>query len=583
MRPAIIAITLAIGLLLAAGQAAGKEVAKVIVFPGSPVEFGIVNADNASLLDVTILTGKGSVRLLSIISDNNITWYKVAPLSPSKFFSYVPVLLSGDKIYVFGAQGTTFQRLGFLVGTLSLRELRGETTLIEPRTGGNETLYIIPIGIEPVKTQHGFHVLYLVANLVNTRSTGNATYEKEYVFKGVVFFRIGLEKLTINATLFPIKDVAILAQHVVGNTVYVAGISASNTSLLTSPPRNLTLVIGALRGNTFSLHYYHVPSCDMPIAMDIQDNVLYLECAKPEEFQLSLLAVNTETWRIKWAMMYNVSVMFVGKVQPPVVMGKKIYVPIMNGLLVVDSETGRPLEALSIASTPTSRAPRVVGVNIWRIGGEHYVVLMNVVGRTITLVPLRLVEKAKCIQVGSIALGETKIVPKPIKPFPQGTESIQGKQLSINTSEGPSLVLVKYTNVSVKEVGITYPKKCKPQRFPAPTMTITKTTTTITLTAINTASTRASTTLANIMNSSSTGQSATKTGSTSSYGTTSLVEQSTTTPGTKAAVSATASTQAAMSSSTKAINHRGWKGAAVVAAIIVLAIVAVVALLVRRK
>ena len=582
MRSAIIAITLAIGLLLAASQATSKEVAKVIVFPGNPVEFGVVNADNASLLDVTILTGKGSVRLLGVISDTNITWYRVAPLSPGEFFSYAPVLLSGDKIYVFGAQGTAFQRLRFLVGTLSLRELRGETTLIEPRTSGNETLHIIPIGVEPVKTPWGSHVLYLVANLVKTRSTGNTTYEKEYVFKGVVFFSIGLEKLTINATLFPIKDVAILAQHAIDDTVYVAGISGPNVSQISIPPRNLSLVIGTLRGDTLSLHYYRVPECIMPIAMNIQDNMLYLECAKPEKFQLGLLAVNTKTWQIEWAIMYNVSGAFVGKIQPPIVMGKKIYVPIMNGLLVVDGKTGKPLKALSIASTPTSRAPRVVGANIWRIDSNNYVSLMNVESKTITLVPLRLVEKARCIQVGGIALGEVKIVSEPLKHSMLGKETIQGEQLTISTSPGPSLILVKYTNISVKEAEIKYSEKCRPQGFPTPTMTMT-TTTTITLTVINATSTRASITPANTMNPSSTKQSATKTGSTTPYGVTSSVEQSTTTSETKAAVSAAASTQATISSSTRAASRHGWKGAAAVAAIIVLAVVAAVALLVRRK
>ncbi len=583
MRPTIIVITLVIGLLLAASQATGKEVAKVIVFPGNPVEFGVVNADNASLLDVTIFTGRGSARLLGVISNSNIAWYRVAPLSLGEFFSYAPVLLSGDKIYVFGAQGTAFQRLRFLVGTLSLRELRGETTLIEPRTSGNETLRIIPIGIEPVKTPRGSHVLYLVANLVNTRSTGNATYEKEYAFKGVVFFRIGLEKLTINATLFPIKDVAILAQRVIDDTVYVAGISGSNISRISIPPRNLSLVIGALRGDTLSLHYYRVPECIMPIAMNIQDNMLYLECAKPEKFQLSLLAVNTKTWQIEWAMMYNVSGAFVGKIQSPIVMGKKIYVPIMNGLLVVDSETGRPLKALSIASTPTSRAPRVVGVNIWRIESNNYVSLMNVEGKAVILVPLELVEKARCMQVGEIALGEVKIVSEPLKYSILGQKTIQGEQLSISTSPGPSLILVKYTNVSVKEAEIKYPENCKPPGFPAPTMTITKTTTTITLTAINTTSTRSTTLPVNVTRPISTEQSAVRTSSTTLYSTTSSAPQ----PqgmgtNSKLVAPATASTTDT-TSSTKAINRHGWEGTVLIVSTVVLAVIGAMLLLILRK
>ncbi len=583
MRPTIIVITLVIGLLLAASQATGKEVAKVIVFPGSPVEFGVVSTGNTSLLDATIFVGKGGMRLLGILSDDNVTWYKVAPLSPSKFSSYAPVLLSGDKIYVFGAQGTAFQRLRFLVGTLSLRELRGETTLIEPRTGGNETPHIIPIGIEPVKTPRGSHVLYLVANLVNTRSTGNATYEKEYVFKGVVFFRIGLEKLTIDATFFPARNVAILAQHVIDDEVYVAGISGSNISQISIPPRNLSLVIGALYGNTLSLHYYRVPECIMPIAMNIQDNMLYLECAKPEKFQLSLLAVNTKTWQIEWAMMYNVSGAFVGKIQPPIVMGKKIYVPIMNGLLVVDGETGRPLKALSIASTPTSRAPRVVGVNIWRIENNNYVSLMNVEGKAVILVSLRLVEKARCMQVGEIALGEVKIVSEPLKYSILGQKTIQGEQLSISTSPGPSLILVKYTNVSVKEAEIKYPENCKPQGFPAPTMTITKTTTTITLTAINTTTlTQTTITPTNTTKPLGTEQSVTKTGPTTPYGTTSPVKQSTTTPRNEASAPAAMSTSP-VASSAKVVNHHSWKEAAVATSIIVLAVIVAVALLARRK
>ena len=586
MRPAIIATVLAIGLLLAASQATAKEIAKAIVFPGSPVEFSVVNAGNSTLFDAAIFVGKGSVELLGVLSNGNITWYKVTSLSSSKFFSYAPVLLSDDKIYIFGAQGAALQRVRLLVGTLFLRELRGETTLIELRTSGNETLNIIPIGIQPVKAQQGSHVLYLVANLVKTRPIGNATYEKEYILNGIVFLVVGLEKLVVNATLFSIRDVAVLAQRAIGDTVYVAGISAPNVSQIPLPPRNLSLVIGILHGNTLSLHYYRASECIMPIAMDIQDNTLYLECTNPERFQLSLLAVNTRTWRIEWAMTYNVSAAFVGKVQPPVVIGDKIYTPVMNGLLVVNGGTGRPLKALSVAATPTTRAPRVIGVNIWRIGGEHYVALMNalmnVEGKTVTLIPLTLIEKAKCIQAGGIALGETKIAAKPLKLLPLGTKTIHGRRFGVNMSQGPSLILTKYANISEKDEAVTYPEKCRPQGFPTPTITITATTRTITLTAIATTTPSQTTTVSiNMTRPVSKEQSTTETGPIIHHSATSSVNP-VSTPGNKTGASAISSTPVATSSA-KAVNSHDWKRTTVAAALIALAVIGAATLLMRRK
>ena len=583
MRIVIIAVALAIGLLLAAHQAIGQETARVIVLPGHPIEFSIVKAGNVSLLDAAVFTGNESMRLLGVPSDNYITWYRVVPLNPSKFFSYAPILLSDDKVYVFGAQGTTFHRIRLLVGTLFLRELRGETTLIEPRISSNETLYIIPIGLQPISTPQGFHVLYLVANLVETRSARNTSYEDNYDFTGIAFFKIELEKLVVNATLFPLRGLAVLAQRVSGNTVYVAGVSASNISRLAPPPRNLTLVIGALRSDMLSLHHYRVQGCDMPIAMVVQDDTLYLECAKPESFQLGLLALNTKTWRIEWAMMYNAPAMLIGKVQPPVVMGKRIYVPIMNGLLVVDRESGEPLKALSIAATPEHPAPRVVSVNIWRIGGEYYVALTSVEGKKVTLIPLKLVEKAKCVQVGSIALGETKIASEPLKTLPLSTRIIHGERLSIITSRGPALALVRYTNVSEKEAGITYPESCEPQGFPALIATMTTTTRTVTLTLVTMATvTRTTTVPSNITGLTNTERPEIKTGSTTPYNITSPVEQNTSTSSNKSAASATTSTLAT-TSSTIAVDHRGWEGTTLVSIIVALAVIGVMLLLVRRK
>ena len=580
MRLVIVAIALAMSLLLVAQQVTSREVARVIVFPGHPIEFSVVRADNASLLDAAVFTGNESIRLLGIPSGSHITWYRVALLSPSKFFSYAPILLSGDKVYVFGAQGTTFQRVRLLVGTLLLRELRGETTLIEPRISSNETLYVIPIGLQPVRTPQGFHVLYLVANLVETRSAVNTSYEDKYSFTGIAFFRIGLEKLSVGATLFPLRGLAVLAQRVSGGTVYVAGISALNISRLVPPPMNITLVIGSLRGGELSLHYYRVQGCDMPIAMNVQDDTLYLECAKPESFRLGLLAVNTKTWRIEWAIMYNVSAMLVGKIQPPLVMDKRIYVPIMNGLLVIDRETGEPLKALLIAATSTHSEPRVVGVNIWRIGNDHYVALINVEGKRVTLIPLKLVEKAKCIQVGSIALGETKIAPKQLKYLPLGTKTIQGKQLSVDMSRGPLLILAKYANVSEKEAVISYPENCKPQGSPLLTSTMTATTRTVTPATITTMYT--STIPMNTSKLTSTEQSVIRTGPTTPYSTTSSVEQSTSTPSSRSATPAITST-ASTTSSTRTTKHRGCEGTALVIVITVLALIGAILLLMRRE
>ena len=582
MRLAIIAIALTIALLLAANQATGKEVAKAIVFPKPPLGFRIINSDNSTLFHATLFAGNGSIELLGVPGSSNITWYKVTPLSPSKFFSYTPILFAKDKVYVFGAIATTLEQIKqlrptLLVGTLSLRELEGKTMLLELGID-NRTMGIIPVRSQVIRTSKGSHVLYLVADLVRSKPRGNNSSHEELGPAGFALLEIELERTRPSATIFPAHDIVVMAGYVKGdNKVYVAGIGSTTIPEMIQELKNITLVIGTLHNNVLSLHRYSVPGCDIPVTMIINNNVLYLVCMNAINSSIGLLAINPSTWHPLWARMYNISIISTESV----LVGKHIYIPVMNGLLIVDSETGKPVKALVTAATPTEQVPPgLTAVRVERLGNKYYVVITSSGDETVTLLPLGLAEKAKCIKAGDIVLGEAKIIAKTIKPQLLGTETIQGRQVSVNTSPGPSLILTRYTNVSEKEIEISFPNKCKPQGNQALTITMSTTTRTVTMTTVITTITEKN----NVTRQVTTKQPTIKTGPTTSYCDTSSVSsvRQSTTPKNKATVSATTSTLP-QTSSTKAINHHGWRGVAAVAAIIVLAVVAVVALLVRRK
>jgi len=584
MRLAIIAVVLAIGILLAANQVTAKEIARVITFPGHVTGFNIFSVDNTSWLSAALYVNDSDVDLLGIPVGGSINWYKVVPLSPGRYFSLTPVLLHGGKVYVLGMLWSAPEQIKQLrprlfVGVLSLRELRGETSALSLGKG-NKTLGIIPVGSQLVETSQGTHVLYLVADLVRKESAENTSSTKRFSPAGFMVLRIGLEKMKTKALTFPVENIVVGAQRVSDGIVYVAGINGTNILDMAQQLRNTSLAIGAIHGNTLNLHYYSVPGCDIPVSMTISDNILYLGCVKPDTFSLGLMAINLTDWRPLWAVMYNVTTVSLKNV----VIGRYIYALVMNGLLIVDRETGKPVKALVTTIAREERAAGVANiVDIGRLGNEYYAEMRSIVGDTVVLVPLKLVVKAKCIQVEDIVFGETKIAPKPLKIQPLGTKTIQGQVVNINTSQGPSLLLVKYTNVLEKEAEIKYPVKCRPQGFPTLTTTITATTRIITLTATTTTTPTQTTIMSiNMTRPVSKEHSATETGPIIHHSATSSVNPATSTPGNKTGASAISSTPVATSSA-KAVNSHDWKRTTIAAALVALAVIGVVILLMRRK
>jgi len=474
---ALLGTTMLSSLIVNAGEA--------IIFrlPGHPVAASVYDQGNASAMLVSI-SKPGGEELVRVLGGRHQGWYRLV-LGNVSFSAYKALFLRGDELCIYGAYGVVrpwFYELMPVLVIVSLEDGQGivETMAIL----GNMSLRIVPIGMSPGPSRQPY-VLY-AANILGKSTSSSSDV---LVPEGLLLARIRLgEKPGVSSFFFPARNTLFTAWLVAGKAVYVAGTRVGEVKeVAESLPSNTTILVGVVHGDAMILHEYRVPGCSLPYNIYDFNNTLYLSCTGGHDFSLVLLAIDPATWKPLWSASYNASTMVFGVENTSLTgVNNRLYVPITNGLVVIDPETGKPLKAITLATISTRSGPGLVGITTAHILGEPYVVVVNYDSNTITWIPLRLLENTKCIQAGDIALGETKLAWTRLKPLSLGVEKVRGRQLPLTLTKIAIISIEKYNNATEKHLEITRPRDCKPLQSRLESIKIVLKTTILTIKNANT-------------------------------------------------------------------------------------------------
>ena len=462
-RGSLPVITVVLLVTVVLGQAAYAGRIVLVSLPSHPVVVDVHDEGEVSVMLVSLFK-RGSAGLVHVIGGRYQGWYRLV-LGNVSFSARSALFLRGDKLYIYGVYGTVkpwFYELMPVLATVSLRT--GQGTVETMATLGNGSLRIVPVGasLEPCRQPYVFYAANILGRSTNSNSSSDV-----FVPEGLLLARIRLgERPEVVSLFFPARNVLFTAHLVVGGTVYVAGVHVEEVKEVTEKlPSSTAIVVGAVHRDVMTFHEYRVPGCSLPRDIYVSNNALYLSCMGGHDFSLVLLALDLATWEPLWSASYNASTMVFGARDTPlVVMNNRLYVPITNGLAVIDTGTGKPLKAITLATTPTHPRLGLVGITTIHILSEPYVVVVNYTNSTITQIPLRLLENTECIRVGSVALGETKLARTRLRPVLLGVEKVKGRQLPLVLTKIATIGIEKYNNVTEKHPEIAHLRTVNPYR-----------------------------------------------------------------------------------------------------------------------
>lgn len=432
----------------------------LVKLPGHPAAASVHDESDVSVMLVSLFGLDGGMSLVHVVGGEYQGWYRLVP--GNVFFrACFPLLLIGDKLYVYGIGKTSSDELVPVLVAASLKSRRGvaETIVI----ASNEPLSIVPLCKHYVETGKEPYMVYAATLLGG--GTGTDSSSDVFIPDGLLLARVRLGKEAgISSTLFPVRGILFTTQRVADGAVYVAGIRIGKVrKVAESLPRNTTVLIGVIHGDVMVLHEYRVPVCIMPSDILVANNTLYLLCEGRHGFNLVLLAVNLATWEPVWSASYNATALILGGRGITLAMiDDNLYVPITTGLVAIDPGTGRPLRAITLATTPTHPRIGLISITIARILGEPYLVAVNITGNTITLAPLQLLEGTKCIQAGDIALGEAKLAWTKLSSDLLGEKKVMGRPITLALSKISTLVIKEYSNVTEEHLETIRLRDCKP-------------------------------------------------------------------------------------------------------------------------
>ena len=474
VRVLVIACVL-LGTMVLGFLVASAERVVLVKLPGHPAAVSVYDGGGASAMLVSLFKPGSGEELVRVIGGDYWGWYKLVPGS-GFFRAYSLLLLRGDRLYIYGVEKTGSNELVPVLVTASLKTGRGvvETIVV----AGNKSLSIVSARVSVARDGGETRVVY-VATLVKRSPGANASGEV-FVPEGLLLAQIGLrERLRVSSFFFPVRNVLFTTQSVAGEAIYVAGIRIGEIEeVMESLPGNTAILIGVVHGDTMVLHEYSVPGCIMPSDILVANNTLYLRCVGSHGFNLVLLAVNLATWEPVWSASYNATALVLGARDTALTMtNDTLYVPIATGLIAINPETGKPIRAITLAKTPRRHELGLVSTVIARVLGKPYLIAMNITGYAITLVPLRFLEGAQCIQAGDIVLGETKLAWTRLSSKQLGEEMVKGRPIPVALFKASSLIIEKYRNAVEEYPVITHPENCRPvETWLKPAKTILKAT-----------------------------------------------------------------------------------------------------------